>query len=317
MATTNFKVKKRPAILVPYDFGPKAIAALDEAIKITKYLKGEIYLLSVVRKGDFFSNLFRSEKESRKLIRETLVQLKDIAKKVKLETGTFTHITVEQGNPIEIILEQASLIGAQYIVMGKMEKSTIEFNFVGPNTLHVVGEAPCPVITVSANTIKEDGFKNIVLPIDLSKQTHEKVIKAISWAKYYNANIHLIGVLTGKIKSSNSRLAAKMEKAKWIVQQEGLECSAEVYEMSSKPIHQIILDHADKVNGDLLMIMTHQELSVVDNYIGAVAQKILKQADIPVISFTSKAVEDKNYFVSGFLPFQMLTNKKEIEYLRG
>lgn len=317
MATTIFKVKKKAAILVPYDFGPKASSALMEAIKVTKHLKGEIYLLAVIRKGDFFQQIFRSEKENRKITRETLAKLKEIAKKVKSNTNTPTHITVEHGNPVEVILEQAKALQCQYIIMGKMEKSTVEFNLLGANTMHIVGEAPCPVMTVSENTIKEDGFKNIVLPIDLTKQTLEKVIKAVAWAKYYKANIHLVGVLSGGVKSTRSRLGLKLEKAQWIVEQEGVKCTAHLYEKTNEPIHKVILKHTHIVNGDLLMIMTHQELGVVDNYIGAVAQKILKEATIPVISFTSKAVEHNNYFVSGFLPFEIISSKQELKTLKG
>src|SRR5574344_1198530 len=174
--------------------------------------------------------------------------------------------------------------------------------------MQIIGQSPCPVITVSANKIKEDGFKHIILPIDLTKQTFEKVAKAIAWAKYYKSEIHLIGILTGGVQSSESRLQLKMNKAKFIIEREGVGCSADIYEKTDKPIADTILQHAEEKQGDLIMIMTHQELGVIDNYIGAVAQSILKESNIPVCSFTTKAIEHKEYFVSGFLPFELLDN---------
>ncbi|MDD2488685.1 MAG: universal stress protein [Bacteroidales bacterium] len=310
------KIIRKSAVLVPYDFGPKSVSALKEAVTITKYLKGEIYLLSVIRKGDFFSQLFRSDKDNRRIQREVTSKLKEIATQTKKETGVRVITIIEQGNPIDVILEQATILNAQYIVMGKMENSTLDFNIFGSNNMQIVSESTCPIITVSEKTINENGFKNIVLPIDLTKQTLEKLVKALSWAKYYKSTIHLVGVLSGGISSTKSRLNIKMNKAKYIIEQEGINCSAELYDKSDIPVHKVILDHAKKMDGDLLMIMTHQELGVRDNYIGAVAQKMLKESEIPVISFTSKAIEHNNYFVSSFLPFELLDNK-DLKHLKG
>jgi hypothetical protein len=43
---------------------------------------------------------------------------------------------------------------------------------------------------------------------------------------------------------------------------------------------------------------------------------MLKESEIPVISFTSKAIEHNNYFVSSFLPFELLDNK-DLKHLKG
>lgn len=307
---------KKAAVLVPYDFGPSSEVALKEAVCITKYLKGEIYLLSVVRKGDFFSQLFRSEKDNRRILREVRGKLKILASDTKKETGVRVITIVEEGNPLDVILEQADILNAQYIIMGKLRETKPDLNIFGTSILQVISESPCPVITVSDNPVKDCGFKNIVLPIDLTKQTLEKVSKAIAWAKYYESNIHLVGVLSVGISAKKSRLYDKMEKAKLIVEREGVNCSAKLYEKSEEPVHQTIINHVKQVSGDLLMIMTHQELGVMDNYIGAIAQKMIKSSDVPVVSFTSKAIEHNNYFVSGFLPFELLKNK-DIKYLKG
>lgn len=303
-------VKKKSVVLVPYDFGPKSQSALEEAKKVTKYLNGEIYLLTVVRRPDFLTQLFRSEKEHRKNIRAVQNKLKEVVEKTRETTNIKIHYIVEEGSPIEVIIEQAELLSAQYIVMGKMDKTVSEFHFVGPLTTSVVASAPCPVMTVGTNQIKEEGFSNIVLPIDLTKSTLEKVVKAVSWAKYYKSTIHLVGVLKKGANIATSRLVMKMEKAKWIVEQEGVDVTAQTYIDSDEPIDEIIIRHVEQVNGDLLMIMTHQELGVNDTYIGAVAQNLLKKSDVPTVSFTTKAISHNDYFVSNFLPFELLSVKE-------
>ncbi|MDD2576944.1 MAG: universal stress protein, partial [Bacteroidales bacterium] len=97
----TIKTIKKPAVLVPYDFGPTSEIALKEAVCITKYLKGEIYVLSVIRKGDFFSQLFRSEKDNRRIQREVRAKLKVLATNTKKETGVRVITIVEEGNPVD------------------------------------------------------------------------------------------------------------------------------------------------------------------------------------------------------------------------
>ncbi len=309
MARTCDEFSKGPGVLVPYDFGPKSVSALNEAIKIAKYINGDIHLLTVIRKGDFFSNLFSNDKEVRRLIREASDALKEIGRKIKLDHDICPFIIVEKGIPSEVILEQAEIIKAEYIVMGKVSEKNSKFNFVGPQTLHVITQSPCPVITVAESTVSETGFKNILLPIDLTKQSLEKVVKSIAWAKYYDAKIHLVGVLTGGIKRSNSRINAKLERAKAIIEEEGIICTARLYDNPEESLEEIIFQHTKIVNGDLIMIMTHQEVGVLDNYIGAVAQKILKHAEIPVVSFNSTAITNRADFISAFLPVDLFKNK--------
>ena len=60
METNN--QRKTPTVLVPYDFGPKAKTALQEAIKVADFIKGQIYLLSVLQASNFFTELLHHQK---------------------------------------------------------------------------------------------------------------------------------------------------------------------------------------------------------------------------------------------------------------
>ena len=284
METNN--QRRTPTVLVPYDFGPKAKTALQEAIKVADFIKGQIYLLSVLQASNFFTELFKSEKQQREERRHVENKLK------------------------EVILEQAQIRNAQYIIMGKMSSTVSAFHFIGPLTMHIIASAPCPVITVSENSIENGRFDNILLPIDLSKQTLEKINAAISWAKYYKSTVHLVGVVKRGTNLVSSRLVKKLEKAKWVIEQEGIKVTAQAYIEDERPIEEVILTHGKSVNADIMMIMTHQELSLTDNYIGAVAQNMIKKSEIPTLSFTSKAITNADNLIANFLPVDMFEVKE-------
>ena len=229
--------QKTPTVLVPYDFGPKAKAALQEAMKVAQFIKGEIHLLSVIRSTNFLTELFRSEKQQREERRMVENKLKEAAIEASAKNEMKIHCIVEQGEPAEVILEQAEILKAQYIVMGKMSSAVSAFHFIGPLTMHIIATAPCPVITVGENQILSGQFANILLPIDLTKQTLEKINAAISWAKYYRSTVHLVGVVKKGTKLASSRLVKKLDKAKWIIEQEGVKVSAQAYTEDDSPEH--------------------------------------------------------------------------------
>ncbi len=308
METNN--QRKTPTVLVPYDFGPKAKTALQEAIKVADFIKGQIYLLSVLQASNFFTELFKSEKQQREERRHVENKLKEVILEArKTYHGNIRYI-VEHGSPAEVILEQAQIRNAQYIIMGKMSSTVSAFHFIGPLTMHIIASAPCPVITVGENSIENGRFDNILLPIDLSKQTLEKINAAISWAKYYKSTVHLVGVVKRGTNLVSSRLVKKLEKAKWVIEQEGIKVTAQAYIEDERPIEEVILTHGKSVNADIMMIMTHQELSLTDNYIGAVAQNMIKKSEIPTLSFTSKAITNADNLIANFLPVDMFEVKE-------
>ena len=308
METNN--QRKTPTVLVPYDFGPKAKTALQEAIKVADFIKGQIYLLSVLQASNFFTELFKSEKQQREERRHVENKLKEVILETrKTYHGNIRYI-VEHGSPAEVILEQAQIRNAQYIIMGKMSSTVSAFHFIGPLTRHIIASAPCPVTTVSENSIENGRFDNILLPIDLSKQTLEKINAAISWAKYYKSTVHLVGVVKRGTNLVSSRLVKKPEKAKWVIEQEGIKVTAQAYIEDERPIEEVILTHGKSVNADIMMIMTHQELSLTDNYIGAVAQNMIKKSEIPTLSFTSKAITNADNLIANFLPVDMFEVKE-------
>ncbi|MEE1098008.1 MAG: universal stress protein [Bacteroidales bacterium] len=303
--------EKKPTVLVPYDFGPKAKAALQEAIKVAKFIQGEIYLLSVIQSSNFLTELFKSDKQQREDRRMVENNLREIIKPEKEKHNLKFHYIVEHGNPAEVILEQAQILNAQYVIMGKMSSTASAFHFIGPLTMHIIASAPCPVITVSENSINAGRFENILLPIDLSKQTLEKINAAISWAKYYKSTLHLVGVVKRGTNLVSSRLVKKLENARWRIEREGIKVTANAYLEDDRPIEEVILEHGKNVKADLMMIMTHQELSLTDNYIGAVAQNMIKKSEFPTLSFTSKAITNKDNLIANFLPVELFDIKDE------
>jgi nucleotide-binding universal stress UspA family protein len=279
----------RKQILVPYDFSGESEMALSNTISIARFLKGNIILLYVIEKGDFISQLFQSDTRLNEIENEARKKLDKIALDTTNSTGVHVSGVIKFGKVYEKILEAAKEHNARFIILGKRANRENEKRLLGSKITRVVREADTPVITMKGTDKNPIKYKKILVPIDLTKRTREKLFNAIAFGTHYDATIQLVSVLMGGIKARESRIYKKLQKIEQIIKENGVKCTVEILERSGKPIHKAVLDYSKEVNSDMIMVMTHKESVINDSYIGAVAYEIINESDIPVISFNALA----------------------------
>jgi hypothetical protein len=89
----------------------------------------------------------------------------------------------------------------------------------GSHALKVITNSSVPFIVVQDQLMKETGYDSIVVPLDLNKETKQKLEMAASMALYFDSEVHLITpyesdeFLNNKLKA-NRAWAAKYLKSK-------------------------------------------------------------------------------------------------------
>jgi nucleotide-binding universal stress UspA family protein len=143
------------------------------------------------------------------------------------------------------------------------------------------------------------GCQNIILPLDLTKETKEKVAKAIEFAKTFGSVIRVVSVLMTTDEFIVNRLTRQLDQAKKSIEASGVNCTAEIVRdpKGSQTLVESIIDYANKSKGDLIMIMTQQELDFTDYFIGSAAQGVINRSDIPVLSIIPTLKKDTTSFV--------------------
>ena len=272
-------------ILVPVDFSEQSLIALDQSYNLAREIKAEITLLYVIEEVGMLAKFFSKQQneEMRQSIEENLRKLAaDVEKKRKIPVNTL----VAKGAVYEKIVEVSEMIKATLIIMGCNGSAGIKRKFIGANSLRVVRESRVPVITIKGKHHR-DGCRNIVLPLDLTKETREKVTKAIELAHLYNgAVIRVVSVLFTTDEFIVNRLTRQLGQVKEQIEKAGVECTAEIVKgiKGEETLAQNIIEYAHRVEGDLLMIMTQQEVEFTQYFIGSAAQEIINTSDIPVLS---------------------------------
>ncbi|MBI4946426.1 MAG: universal stress protein [Bacteroidetes bacterium] len=292
------KKNGRDEILVPIDFKEQSLIALGQSYNLAKEYNAELVLLHVIDDGNIISSLMtgKQQTEMKKNVQKKLDALAlDIEKKKGVKVDTM----IAKGKPYEKIIEVADMLGAIMIIMGHNSRKKLSVRFIGSNALRVVREAECPVITIKGKHHRQ-GCKNIVLPLDLTKETKDKVRQAVAVAQLGGSNnqaaIRVVSVLQSSDEFIVNRLTRQLEQVRNFIQKKGIECSAEIIKTvkgEDSPA-QCIVDYAHKVEGDLLIIMTQQEANFTRMFIGSTAQEVVNTSDIPVMSIIPGAHKYKS-----------------------
>ena len=278
-------------ILVPIGFSDQSMIALGQAFNLAKIKKSKIILLSVIEEPTKIESLFLDDKthELQQKVNQKLVEVgKDYAKKYNVEVDTM----VAKGRVYEQIIDVAEMLSADLIVMGTNgTPQEVMKRVIGSNAERVVRLAHCPVITIKGKDHK-NGCENIILPLDLEKQTKEKVTLAIEYARYWNATVRVVSVLLRDKQEIKDKLVRNLNQVEKFIKDANLNCTAELLAgEKGKGLAESILDYEKNFESDLILIMTRQE-DIFSNKLGTAAREIIYRSEIPVMSIKPHERED-------------------------
>lgn len=140
-------------ILVPVDFSPTSLQAVDYAVALSKQFGAELHLLAVVEPmyplmpdyaGVQSAAVGQVIEENRAAAQAGLARLeKRYARRVHR-----LRVQVTVGRPFEAIGQYARRAKADLIVMATHGRTGVAHLFAGSVAERVVRTAPCPVLTV-------------------------------------------------------------------------------------------------------------------------------------------------------------------------
>jgi nucleotide-binding universal stress UspA family protein len=275
-------------ILVPVDFGEQSLIALDQSYNIARMVNAEIIILHVITENNALWGLF-GKKEQSDFVEKLKVKLTEFASFIEQKSGVKVIPMVEKGKLIETIIEVSERLNIKFLIVGTTGSNDIKQKVVGSNALKIIREANFPVITIKGKQHRS-GCKNIVLPLDLTKETREKVSNAIYFAKYFGSIVHTITMNTTNDTYLMNRLKMQLEQVSNYIKSNGVECTQNFVsgDSGNENMCNALLDFSHKVDADLIIIMTQQETEVIKYFVGSLAKEIIHNSDIPVMSIVPK-----------------------------
>ena len=263
-------------ILVGFDFSKGSAYAVDLAIDIANRTRNDLRLVYVKEKDEDETPI-RTEIERRN------AGVAHLLKGIKLE------YVIRQGKVSRELCAQAKEDDAELIVVGTHGMSGFEKNWIGRNTYRTIAESEVPVLTIREDFNFNKALEHIVVPIDNSADTRQKVPIAAKFAKIFGSQLHILGLYTSENKDIKNIVNSYVRMVgTYLTKQEVnhvLKCVS-----VPKNLTVTTLEYAQSVNADMIVIMTEQESTLTSFILGNYAQQMLTLSTIPVLSFRPEEV---------------------------
>ncbi|MCE3225603.1 MAG: hypothetical protein K0S32_154 [Bacteroidetes bacterium] len=273
------QVKERGIILIPIDFTKQSLLAVKQSYNLAKYTHSKLVLLHVYEKAG----------------EESYDALNKLTKQTEQESGVPTEFMNVKGDIYEETDRVAEEIKATLIIAGL--ESHMKFrNIIGSSASKLIRKAPCPVITIRGGEHR-DGCENILLPLDLSDETREKVDAAVQFAQYFGSSIRILGVFDPKDASYENKLLAYSHQVKQFIKSKGISCTNK--SIPAEHVAETVVEYANKIECDLIMIMNKPSLSIGEMFGGTDTQKIVDISNIPVMTVQPMKRESMTHFGTG------------------
>lgn len=255
-------------ILVPHDFSEVADDALLHANKLSKVLNKPVTLVHVVK--------LDKEKKA------ALDKLDAIASKNKMEHGIETITSVVSGDYLEKIGEVAEIVKATLVVMGTHGVKGIQ-KLIGSYALKVITNGNVPYVVVQAPPQKQEGYKNIVLPMDFSKESKQKLNWAVYMAELFGSKFHLIADYESDEFTARA-LKNNISYAKSYLANNNFQYDIHELGKSNHGLTKETIRISKEANADLIVVMTTLDKALSEYVMGVPEQAIIaNEAQIPVM----------------------------------
>jgi nucleotide-binding universal stress UspA family protein len=293
-------------ILCPIDFSGGSRHALAHAVTIGQWYGSHITALYVSNPMIVLTPplLFANSPEDalppktrRDELEDDLREWLQPARNAGLETG----VIVDEGNPVACILERASSLPADLIVMGTHGRGGFERLVLGSVAEKVLRKVKSPVMTVPppAVTTSKLPFTHLLCPLDFSDSSIGVLRFAFSLAQESNARLTLLHVLEWPSDEAFARRVLEMSEfhRQWEVEtKRQLEalipddvrnwCTPEPQVAFGKAYQQILSlaagEHVD------LIVMGVQGRNALDlTLFGSTTNQVVRQASCPVLTLRS------------------------------
>lgn len=256
-------------ILVPTDFTKVADCALNHAMTVAEKTGAPVFILHVVDKQAHAD-------EARRKLELEVERAKKLSDKVSVTP------LVRIGSIYEDIGDAAAEVGAGLIIMGTHGMRGMQF-ITGSRALRVITSSSVPFVVVQERMIKEAGYRNIVVPLDLHKESRQKLTVVAEMAKTFGSKVHL---LTPKEDDEflHKQLLNHLKFADQYLSERGIEHVATIAEEDSSDFVKAVIRHSVEIDADLIAIMNLTEGNIFGVLGVPYEQEIIaNEAQIPVM----------------------------------
>jgi len=301
------RMKSSDTILVPVDFSDVAGYAMDHASAIARMFNYRIVLLHVAEK------LEKGSKEESEVEQAFF----DIASWLAHSHGVKVNYMIRTGNILKVINAVADKMRVSFIVMGVHGKRGIS-KITQSYAYKMVCRASAPVVVVK-DKHHHLGYRNIVIPIDFSRKSTQKIAQAVKFANFFDAQVRVFGFLSSDNKAKIINKEALLKSVTDVFEENNVKVTTDLVVDPGMDWPEALIEFAEKVKAELIMIVAERGGRIQEIFAPNYTEKILDKVDVPVLTIAPRdedlAAEskyDREWIVTPFVdPLGLIVNPKQ------
>lgn len=271
-------------ILVAVDFSECSINALEHAITIANKAESNLDMIFVI-KPESSRDIFTEGPDTLKsMVKDKFEEL--IEKYQPMMGYNKMGYIIREGKVYKEIVKEAEQKDVFLVMAGTHGSSGFEEFWIGSNAFRMVSALSKPVITVRGGVNVERHLEKIILPIDSTPETRQKVPFTSYIAKIFNAEIHILRIYSSKVAAVVRTVDSYAEQVMKHLEEDNVKYVLESVEADN--LTDATIDYALKVNANLISIMTEQETTTRNLILGPYAQQMVNHSPIPVLCIHPK-----------------------------
>ena len=255
--------------IVPHDLSEVGNAALDYALFLGNHVKTEVMLLNLV--------------DNKAKIAGVHQKLTDIVAKRQVPANVDVTINVIVGDIFSDISKVANDRHAQLIIMGTHGAKGFQ-KLMGSHAMKVITSCDVPFMIVQEGT-KHVEIKNIVVPIDLTKESLQIVSPAGDLARIFDATVHVIGERhTDELLSTQTKNRVLLIRNKY--DEKGAKCEVHLLKTGGSYTKKI-MQYVSEVGVNVIAIAYHSE-SLLPQFDSFAQSLITNELKLPCMILAAK-----------------------------
>jgi nucleotide-binding universal stress UspA family protein len=290
----HFKSRK---IVIPTDFSDTSLLAIKHGAFLAKYTKGEVYLVHIINVHYLSQNVFlplARITDKKDYEQKVEIRLSELAAEITKEYGIVVNPIIKIGSPTNEVNVVAKELGADLIVLGTHGYTPLEELVIGGTAMKVITRSHCPTMAMSEEAT-QFGYTKILMPIDSSAHTRQKVNYTLELAKEFSAHVYAIALLDKDEEHRHGAMDIILHQIETLAKEKQVMFSKEVISgVKNRAVTTV--NYGEKIGADLTVIMTDQDAELSGFFLGPYAQQVIHLSKVPTIAIKPEEHPDNISF---------------------
>lgn len=193
---------------------------------------------------------------------------------------------IREGRVYEEMMNVCNEYKPIMVVIGSHGVSGFQERFIGSNAFRMALLLDIPTIIIREGISISHTIERIVMPIDTTLETRQKLPLTVMIAKYFDATIHVLGVHTADHESVRSVVNVYVSQVVKFIEENGVKYIID--EVHNNNEADGVIEYAKETNANLISIMDEQEKTAANIFAGSFAQQIVNNSPYPVLIYHAR-----------------------------